>query len=75
MQSTKISQEELETENKVFNLIKESGKAVSIGYVASSLGVYWGRAQNILFKLSWKGKIIAQETTQGFFFSLKSTNN
>jgi Mn-dependent DtxR family transcriptional regulator len=73
MQATK----ELEREQKktVLTILEEEKMPVSVGFIADRMQISWHAIQTLLFKMSLNGEIIAMQTSNGYLFSLKTTNN
>lgn len=66
---SKISNKELR--ERVIELIKKTGKPVSIDFVAYNLGIGWGTARALLFKLMNEGVVIGIDTTKSWVFTLR----
>jgi len=53
---------------KALELIRATGKPVSIDYVAYHLGISWHVARSLLFELAAQGKLRMMDTTKGYIF-------
>jgi hypothetical protein len=62
-----------EYESKALEILRNAKTPVSVGYVDLKLGVCWGTARAILFELTLKGKVKAQQTDNGKFFTIADT--
>lgn len=55
-------------EEKVLEAVRKAGRAVSVEYVADSIGVHWHTARALLFRLVAEGKLTFLDTTKGPVF-------
>jgi len=59
----------LETKNKVKELLEKSGQPVSVDWVAYNLKVGWGTARALLLNMALEGQIASLRTSKGLLFA------